>query len=182
LLHRIGTLEALRAVSDDQRHRILSLLIANPQAARTIASQLGMPRTKVYYHLKLLEKNGFIRPVEERLIGRRVETIYRAVAREFRVDTELIGSASAPGVARARARILENALMDFRSRGTDRPSRRRQDPTLVARTFVRLRPKQLDALRQKISHLIDALDTTQKEGVPIELAIALFPFDPGTGK
>jgi DNA-binding transcriptional ArsR family regulator len=182
LLHRIGTLEALRAVSDDQRHRILSLLIAKAEAARTIASQLGVPRTKVYYHLKILEKNGFIRPVEERVVGRRVETIYRAVAREFRVDTELIGSASAPGVARARARILENALMDFRSRGAGRPSRRRQDPTLIARTFVRLRPKQLDALRQRISHLIDALDTTQQEGIPIELAVALFPMDPTTGR
>jgi DNA-binding transcriptional ArsR family regulator len=182
LLHRIGTLEGLRAVSDDQRHRILALLIADPLAARAIASQLGMPRTKVYYHLKLLEKNGFIRPVEERLVGRRVERIYRAVARVFRVDTELIGRAGAPGIARARAQILENALVDFRSRSIGRSDPHREDATLIARVFVRLRPEQLAALRQKIRRLIDGLDTTQQQGIPIELAVAMFAIDPGARK
>jgi hypothetical protein len=141
-----------------------------------------MPRTKVYYHLKLLERNGFIRPVEERVVGRRVERIYRAVARVFRVDTELIGSASAPGVARARARILENALVDFRSHGIGRSSPRREDATLIARTFLRLRPEQLAELRQKIRRLIDGLDTTQQQGIPVELAVAMFPIDPDAPK
>ncbi len=54
-LHGITTLAALRAVSDDQRQRILTLLILEPRGARDLASQLRMSRPKVYYHLNLLE-------------------------------------------------------------------------------------------------------------------------------
>jgi DNA-binding transcriptional ArsR family regulator len=170
--HRIATLAALRTVSDDRRHRILELLIAEPLGARTVAARLRMARTRVYYHLKLLEKHGFIVVVEERVVARRLERIYRAVARGFRVDPALIGGGS-PEVAQARERILENTLDDLRARGL--PPRPR-DGTLVARTFLQLRPAQLAELRRRLAELIDDFAPTDGdgEGLAVELAVALF--------
>jgi len=169
--HVIGTTAALRAVSDDQRQRILNLLVGAPLGAAEIASRLRVASTRVYYHLNLLEKNGLIRVVEERPAGRRVERIYRAVARWFRVDPRLIGGGK--GVARARRAILAQAMDDFRKALVQQ--RAGEDPTLVMRTFVRLRPAQIARLRLQLLKALQSLDPSQQEGETMEIAIALFP-------
>jgi DNA-binding transcriptional ArsR family regulator len=173
-LRAITTLAALRAVSDDLRHRILSLLITEPLAAHAIAARLRIPRTKVYYHLALLERHGFIAVAERRVVGRQVERIYRATAREFRVATDLI-KGERTGVFRARARILASALDDLRAQATAPPPARGTPPALVARKLLHLRPAQLADLRRRLAALIEAADASQEEGAPVELAIALFP-------
>jgi len=174
-LHRISTLSALRAASDDQRHRMLTLLIARPLTARTLATRLRMSRTKLYYHLDLLERQGLIRVVGQRVSGRQLERVYRAVARSFRVDTALLGGSTARGAASARAQIFRNAARDFRE-ALEMPSSR-PDLTLVSRVLLRIKPAQLAKLRERLQALIADLDTTQEEGAPAELLIALFPTD-----
>jgi len=169
--HVIGNTAALRAVSDDQRQRILNLLVGAPLGAAELASRLRVAQTRVYYHLDLLAKNGLIRVVAERPAGRRVERIYRAVARWFRVDAKLIGGGKS--VARARARILDQAMVDFRE-ALDRPSKGK-DPTLVMRTFVRLHPAQIGRLRKRLIEVVQSLDPSQEKGEVMEVAIALFP-------
>src|SRR5882672_1759318 len=171
--HQIATLAALRAVSDDRRHRILELLIAEPAGARAVAARLRMARTRVYYHLKLLERHGFIEVVEERVVARRVERIYRAVARGFRVAPTLVGGGS-PAIAHARERILENTLDDLRAHGL--PPRPR-DGTIVSRTFLRLRPAQLAELRRRLAELVDASAPGDGD-VSVELGVALFRLRP----
>jgi DNA-binding transcriptional ArsR family regulator len=172
-LHRITTLAALRAVSDDQRHRILTLLIVKPHGARELASQLHMSRPKVYYHLNLLEQHGLIRVVGERVSGRQLERVYRAVARGFRVESALFGGRERRGAMSARAQILRNAVKDFEELSGSSPERSQR--TLVSRILLRLRPAQLDELRRRLVVIIDDLDTTQQEGEPTEVVMALFP-------
>lgn len=169
----ITTLAELRAASDDQRHRMLTLLIVKPLTARALASQLRMPRTKVYYHLGLLERHGLIRVAGQRVSGRQLERIYRAVARSFRVDTALLGGKTRRGAASARVQILRNALRDFEETSGRRSSRPEQ--MVVSRAMLRLKPAQLANLRQRIHRLVASLETTQAEGEPTELLIALFP-------
>ena len=176
--HHIATLAALRAVSDARRHRILELLIAEPLGARAVATRLRMARTQVYYHLKLLERHGLIAVVEERVVARRLERIYRAVARHFRVDPALIGGGS-PEVAHARERILQNTLDDLRARGLPPKPR---DGTIVARTFLRLHPAQLAELRGRLVKLFDGFAPTDGDGVAVELAVALFRLHPERGE
>jgi DNA-binding transcriptional ArsR family regulator len=174
-LHRITTLAALRAVSDDQRHRMLTLLIARPLTARTLATHLRMSRTKLYYHLDLLERQGLIRVAGQRVSGRQLERVYRAVARSFRVDTALLGGKTARGAASARAQIFRNAARDFQE-ALVAPSSR-PEATLVSRALLRLKPAQFAKLRERLQTLISELDTTQEEGEAAELLIALFPTD-----
>ena len=56
----IEHLETLRVLVDSQRHRIVTLLIDEPQTARELAERLGLARTRLYYHLALLEQHGLI--------------------------------------------------------------------------------------------------------------------------
>jgi DNA-binding transcriptional ArsR family regulator len=172
-LHRITTLAALRAVSDDQRQRLLTLLILRPLGARELAQELRMSRPKAYYHLNLLEEQGLIRVVAHRASGRQLERVYRAVARGFRVENALLEGGGRRGVMSARAQILRNAIRDLE--GLSAPSPRHSSRTLVSRVLVRLQPAQMVELRKRLAALIDGLKTTQEEGEPMEVVVALFP-------
>lgn len=63
----------------------LSLLegLIEPDSSAGLARRLGIPRQKVNYHLRELEREGFLELVEERRKGNCMERVVRASAREF---------------------------------------------------------------------------------------------------
>jgi DNA-binding transcriptional ArsR family regulator len=84
------------------RARILEEL-AKPGSAAGVARRLESSRQKVSYHLKQLEKDGFVELVEERRQGNCVERIVRATARSYLVSAEAMGTlACDPSQARDR--------------------------------------------------------------------------------
>jgi DNA-binding transcriptional ArsR family regulator len=73
------------------RMRILDAL-REPGSASSVARQLELPRQKVNYHLRELEKAGFLEEVEERRSGNCIERIVRASATHFLINPEVLGS------------------------------------------------------------------------------------------
>jgi len=69
--------------------------LAEPQSASGLARELKLPRQKLNYHLRELEKEGFVRLVEERRKGNCIERLYRATARHYVMDPALLGSLGA---------------------------------------------------------------------------------------
>ena len=65
--------------------------LAEPDSAAGLARQLSLPRQKVNYHLRELEKGGFVELVEERRKGNCVERLYRATARCYVIDPAVLG-------------------------------------------------------------------------------------------
>ena len=63
----------------------LSLLegLSEPDSSAGLARRLGIPRQKVNYHLRELEREGFVELFEERRKGNCIERVVRATAREF---------------------------------------------------------------------------------------------------
>jgi DNA-binding transcriptional ArsR family regulator len=59
--------------------------LSEPDSAAGLARQLGIPRQQVNYHLRELEREGFVELFEERRKGNCVERLVRATAREFLV-------------------------------------------------------------------------------------------------
>lgn len=59
--------------------------LAEPDSAAGLARRLGIPRQKVNYHLRELEREGFVELHEERRKGNCIERVVRATAREFLV-------------------------------------------------------------------------------------------------
>src|SRR4249919_2010563 len=70
---------AAEASLDPIRTRIL-LELAEPGSATQLAARVGLPRQKVNYHLKALERHGLVELVEERRRGNVTERILRAAA------------------------------------------------------------------------------------------------------
>ena len=64
------------------RLRLLEQL-TEPASAAGLARRLGVPRQKLNYHLRELEREGFLELIEERRKGNCMERVVRAVAREF---------------------------------------------------------------------------------------------------
>jgi DNA-binding transcriptional ArsR family regulator len=76
------------------RLRILDSL-REPGSASTVARQLGIARQKVNYHLRALEKAGFVEEIEQRRAGNCIERIVRARASHYLINPELLGSLGA---------------------------------------------------------------------------------------
>jgi DNA-binding transcriptional ArsR family regulator len=78
------------------RLQILDAL-REPGSASTVARELGLPRQKVNYHLRELEKAGFLEEVEQRRAGNCIERIVRAKATHYLIDPEILGRLAADG-------------------------------------------------------------------------------------
>jgi len=162
----IGDLEALRVVADSGRHRILAELIASACTAAELAARLSIPRTRVYYHLELLERHGFIALAGYRDAGT-AERVYRATAASFRVDRRLLGAAEG-SLNDARAQLLDAAAEDVRGVAPD------DDSLLVLRTFVRMNARRRAAFRKELDDLLARYDTSDSDAPQMEIVTAFF--------
>jgi DNA-binding transcriptional ArsR family regulator len=80
--------EQLRALGDEVRGRIVSLLRDRAASASELADILGMPKGTVAHHVKVLEKAGLIHVVATRQVRAVTERYYGRVARLFLIQSE----------------------------------------------------------------------------------------------
>jgi DNA-binding transcriptional ArsR family regulator len=99
---------------DPIRARLLAEL-AEPGSATTLANRVGLPRQKVNYHLRALEKHGLIELVEERRKGNVTERVLRATAASYVISPVAL-AAVAPDPERAPDRLSARWLLAVASR------------------------------------------------------------------
>lgn len=96
----IRDIEALRIYFDPLRQRIIHQIAHQARSIREIAAALEVPPTRLYYHINLLEKHGFIRLVDIHPgPGAIEEKYYRIAARFFVVDDALVTPGTPEGDA-----------------------------------------------------------------------------------
>jgi len=84
------------ALLNPMRLRVLDAL-REPGSATAVAKQLGLPRQKVNYHLRELEKAGFVEEIEQRRSGNCIERIVRAKATHYLINPDVLGTLAADG-------------------------------------------------------------------------------------
>ncbi len=173
---QVSSLDSLRIVSDSQRHRILTLLIREPLTASEIAKRLKIARTRVYYHLDLLQEHGFIRVVHERPVAAMIERTYRACAQRFKVDRGVLAAASSESAVNdAQAALLERTADDLRAHHDASDGEGTSADVLVSRAFLRLSPQRAAELRAALVDLVDSYTgIAETDGASYEFAIAFF--------
>jgi DNA-binding transcriptional ArsR family regulator len=82
--------ERAAAMLHPLRLRLMERL-REPGSASGIAAELGLPRQRVNYHLRELEKEGLVELVEERRKGNCTERILIARARHYLIAPEVLG-------------------------------------------------------------------------------------------
>lgn len=75
--------EQLRALADDQRHRIVALLRERAMSTTELAEAIGLAKGTVAHHLKVLESAGLVKVVRTRRVRALTESFYGRVARLF---------------------------------------------------------------------------------------------------
>ncbi|HET6960369.1 MAG TPA: helix-turn-helix domain-containing protein [Vicinamibacterales bacterium] len=120
----------LAAALSPVRMRVLKEM-QEPQSATTLSPRLGLSRQTLNYHLRELEREGFLELVEERPRRGCVERMLKVASRAFVVNPALLGAlsddpdqardrfSSAFLVATATRLIRDVALLDERARAVD---------------------------------------------------------------
>ena len=134
---------AAAALLEPTRLRLVRELAA-PDSASGLARRLGLPRQRVNYHLRALEKAGVVELVEERRRGNCVERIVQATARSYLISPDVLGAAGTDPVT-ARDRFSWAYLLSVAARAIRELAllRRRADragkglPTLTLETEIR---------------------------------------------
>ncbi len=88
----LNTAEQVKAFGDVLRLRILDLLTNQSMTGSHIARQLGIPRQKVHYHLRILKDAGLIVVQKEGSVKGLRELYYRSIARSFRLPEKTTGN------------------------------------------------------------------------------------------
>jgi DNA-binding transcriptional ArsR family regulator len=89
-LEVVRTPASAAALLDPARQKLLAHL-KEPDSASGLARRLQLPRQRVNYHLRELERAGLVELVEERRKGNCVERVVRATARAFIISPEALG-------------------------------------------------------------------------------------------
>ena len=156
------------------RRQILSALL-EPGSASTVARQLGLPRQKVNYHLRELEKAGLLEEVEQRRNGNCMERIVRAKASHYLVHPELLGMAGDPDAVADRfssAYLIAVAAQTIRDVAAAQEKAKKQNKrvaTFSLQTDVRFRSAAdrhafTEELSNAVARLVAKYNDDQAEG------------------
>ncbi|MBO0891519.1 MAG: helix-turn-helix transcriptional regulator [Acidothermales bacterium] len=105
---------AAGASLDPIRARLLAEL-AEPRSATTLAAVLGLPRQKVNYHLRTLERHGLVELAEERRKGNCTERVMRATASSYVISPAALATVQ-PDPARAPDQLSARWLLALAAR------------------------------------------------------------------
>jgi DNA-binding transcriptional ArsR family regulator len=98
------------------RQRILEHL-REPDSASGLSRRMNIARQKINYHLRELEKHGFVEEVEMRRKGNCMERIVRATARYYLISPQALGNlASDPSQIQDQDRFSSTYLAAVASR------------------------------------------------------------------
>jgi DNA-binding transcriptional ArsR family regulator len=184
----IENAEAAAASLDPIRARLLAELAAGPASATMLAARVGLPRQKVNYHLKALEKHGLVELSDERKKGNVTERLMRATAASYVISPLALASVQ-PDPARFRDQLSARWLLAVAARlvrdvgslitGADRA--RRRVATFALDGEVRFgsaadRAAFVDELTRGISALVAKYhDENAEGGRPHRIVVALHP-------
>ena len=79
------------ALMQPERLRLLEAL-GEPDSAAGLARRFALPRQRLNYHLRELERVGLVEFVEERRKGNCLERVVRATARAYAISPEVLGT------------------------------------------------------------------------------------------
>jgi DNA-binding transcriptional ArsR family regulator len=96
------------------RARLLAEL-AEPASATMVAARLGLPRQRVNYHLKALERHGLVELVEERRKGNVTERLVQATAASYVISPAALAAVE-PDPSRAPDQLSARWLIAVASR------------------------------------------------------------------
>jgi len=164
----IETLDQVRAVSDPLRLQILTKLIRQEYTGKQLATLLSASASKVHYHLKELETQGFVEVVRTEEKNGIVQKFYRAVAYDFVFsedllptlgdDSSLLQESMLNQLREAISRIYEAPEESFRMFANEAE----RLPSLCVNSEIKAPKAEIKSWLQKYEELLEELNEMEK--------------------
>lgn len=179
----------LKVLADPIRSFAVYSLVPKAKTARMLADELGVPVTRLYYHLQQLERHGLVFVERTRLVSGILEKHYRAAAREMLLDRDALAGMGRGDPASTEAllgfvfdqsrveiaRGLREGRIDPRKRAPE------VDGLVAWRNVLKLSPAQAARLYAKLHAFwmeYDAIaHAPAEDGRMYAFAVALYPND-----
>ncbi len=168
----LDTLEQFDALLSPQRLR-LSEMLSVPKTAKEVAEELGVPVTRLYYHLNALVEHGLVRVVEERPKGALVERVFQVAGKAMRPSKAFLERYGAEGLVEVTALAFRHAEARFVAAvrkghvGFERDEPQRK--ATIGLSALQLTPDRLSELVERVEALQE--EFTEDEG---ELSVSFF--------
>jgi DNA-binding transcriptional ArsR family regulator len=190
----IGDRETLKVILHPLRTRLITALSREARTVRELSAIVGVEPTKLYYHIKLLQKAGIIAAVEERQMGNLTETSYLCTAKDIFVDPELSqdlgeGGAFEGTISSFISALRSSLIASYRMLQELKKSRDKSTPAKEAkkpqsRTIclgiqaLRLDEKEAGDFQKRLGELIKEFDGKARTGSQArqyEVGFAFYP-------
>ncbi|MET8697578.1 helix-turn-helix domain-containing protein [Kitasatospora sp. NPDC004723] len=185
---RVEDAATLKALADPLRLAILDVLMAagdsGPLTAKEIAAALDEPQTKLYRHIKQLEKVGLIGVAGTRLVSGIVESRYAPAQASLRVAPEIFAPGSPTRVDaydallaamdRVRGDFRAHAVADRIDFGTSREADATGLPGMFSHFTYRLTPERMRRLRRQLDEIFDELSAEGESDAEDAVEATLF--------
>lgn len=166
IVNLIHDAESAHVLMNPVRLNILQNL-RKPDSASGLARRLEIPRQKINYHLRELEKKGLVEQVEEKRKGNCVERIVRATAKSFIINPEALGNlATDPEKIKDRFSssyligVAAQAIRELALLRTRAEKAKKKLPTFTLQTEVRFTSAlELHAFTEELSNTVASLVT-----------------------
>jgi len=111
----ITRLEQMRILSSPARQELLDVLARmRAVSLAEVGAVLGRPADGLYYHVRLLERAGLVKPAGTRIRRGRREALFRAVAPEFALRYASAPASHARAVTAIVTAMMRLGIRDFR--------------------------------------------------------------------
>jgi predicted ArsR family transcriptional regulator len=153
--------EQLRAMADEVRSAIISLLRERAYSTQQLAKELGIPKGTVGHHLKVLEHAGLIHVVRTRQVRAVTEKFYGRTAKLFLYQAEDPADARAIGTT-----MLRRAANEVE---------RSVEGTGFGQTKASLTKKDVARFERRIKRLQEEFRAAETaDGIPYALVTAMY--------
>ena len=169
------------AMLNPVRMQILEQL-REPNSASGLAKVLELPRQKLNYHLRELEKKGLVELVEERRKGNCTERIMKATAQSYLVSLPAVGDAHQKALelkdkfsSQYQVAVASNIIQEVATLSARAEKAKKKLSTLTLQTELEFAsPQDLNAFSEELSEAL--LQLVEKYNRPKEKGARRYKF------
>ena len=172
--------EALKALAHPLRLRMLGLLrIEGPATATTLATRLGINTGATSYHLRQLEKHGFV--VEDAALGNARDRWWRAAHQATMTDTAQPGDPGERETLEAYLQSVVVVMTQTLQRSVEELALlppEWADATTYSDWVTRLTPTRAKALVEKLAEVLNSQEEDEDDEDAVQYVVQLngFPY------
>jgi len=157
----IEDVPTLKAVAEPQRMRVLMLLDEGDLTVKQMAAKLGVPPTRLYYHVRILEDHKLLRVASTRMVSGIEEKRYAATAKSWTISDDLLGSPAVSDVLKAMFDLARVELMLALAAGGPPPGDPAGTVPVLMSTKGYVTPDEMYAFTKEMGELIDRYTTLE---------------------